>query len=139
MTSEMKNKVINLEERQQIVLEKRTKVFSNAHCHGVFDLVNPGHIRHLKATSYSTRGGRRSRRRRRRRRRTRTRMRTMLIRVPLKGRGRTRKMMALTTPTALTSLTTSPALVLIHPLMTRRRKWRRSTTAASSRSEWSKV
>ena len=44
----MKNKIYNLKSLQKIIEEEKKKKKSIVHCHGVFDLLHIGHIKHLK-------------------------------------------------------------------------------------------
>ena len=43
------NKTLPLETLEAVLSELKTKGLSVVHCHGVYDLVHPGHIRHLAA------------------------------------------------------------------------------------------
>ncbi len=51
MTNELGNKFVEFENLEQTSENERSKGNSIALCHGVFDLVHPGHIRHLKVAS----------------------------------------------------------------------------------------
>ena len=44
----MKKKVKTLEELQQITIELKSKGKKIVHCHGVFDLLHIGHIKHFE-------------------------------------------------------------------------------------------
>ena len=44
----MKEKIRNLEELQQIIADLKSKGKKIVHCHGVFDLLHIGHIKHFK-------------------------------------------------------------------------------------------
>ena len=46
----MKQKIFTIEKLQDILEQKKIKK-KIVRCHGVFDLVHPGHIRHLEAAS----------------------------------------------------------------------------------------
>mgnify|MGYP001192399147 CR=1 FL=1 len=51
MKAEISNKVLNLNSLVDVVQQQKTKGKTIALCHGVFDLVHPGHVRHLSAAS----------------------------------------------------------------------------------------
>ena len=42
-------KIVQLEEMEQIIAELKIKGFKIVHCHGVYDLLHPGHIKHFEA------------------------------------------------------------------------------------------
>ena len=42
-------KIRNLDKLADIVQELKSKGHTGVHCHGVFDLLHPGHIRHFSA------------------------------------------------------------------------------------------
>ena len=44
----MKEKIKTLEELQQIIADLRSKSKKIFHCHGVFDLLHMGHIKHFE-------------------------------------------------------------------------------------------
>ena len=44
----MKNKLLKIEEVKKKVSELKKKKLKIVHCHGVFDIVHIGHIKHLK-------------------------------------------------------------------------------------------
>ena len=46
--SEVIKKIINIQELEAKIREYRVNGQTIAHCHGVFDLLHVGHIRHLK-------------------------------------------------------------------------------------------
>ena len=45
-----REKIVSLEQLTQIVAEQKSKGRRIVHCHGVFDLLHPGHILHFQAT-----------------------------------------------------------------------------------------
>lgn len=45
----MKSKIKSLEEIEEILDKDKREGFKIVHCHGVFDLLHPGHIRHFKS------------------------------------------------------------------------------------------
>jgi rfaE bifunctional protein nucleotidyltransferase chain/domain len=51
LLSKASRKVVNLEELEKVVAELRTQGRTVAHCHGVFDLLHVGHIRHFEEAS----------------------------------------------------------------------------------------
>ena len=44
----MKNKIHNLQNLSKIISKEKKKLRKIVHCHGVFDLLHVGHIKHLK-------------------------------------------------------------------------------------------
>ena len=44
----MKEKIKTLEELQQIIADLKSKIKKIVHCHGVFDLLHSGHIKHFE-------------------------------------------------------------------------------------------
>ena len=49
--SEMAQKILGLDELSVAVAKIQQSGQTVVHCHGVFDLVHPGHIRHLEAAA----------------------------------------------------------------------------------------
>ena len=50
-TTTTQNKILTLEELRKRVAEARRQGLSIVHCHGCFDIVHPGHVRHLEFAS----------------------------------------------------------------------------------------
>lgn len=46
----MNSKIRGIDELAMVLSEERSRGLRVAHCHGVFDLMHPGHIRHFEAT-----------------------------------------------------------------------------------------